>query len=282
MPLVAGRCTQCGAKLELDSSNETGYCPFCNTEFIIEKAIQYFINNISDEVDNLAKSGDTFIKLNDYDKADCTFTKISEMYPFDYRGWWGLVRVRSRDFTNIGISKDEFDEIEKLFSKATTVAPERAKNTIKGQFENYSSAVLSTLINLKNNAEKSINQLSTEFERKKATLQNQISALETAKKNVKDPTKILFWALSIVVIALTVYSLLGGIFAALGVLLLFGGMGYGIWRLGCFFLLPSYNKKIKNYDNQIISLKNKLEQENKIYTHKINLLYESIRKAGDV
>ncbi|MGY3665393.1 MAG: hypothetical protein ACXAHE_16460 [Roseburia sp. 1XD42-69] len=39
MPLVAAKCTQCGANIEVDDSKEAGICKYCGTAFITEKAI---------------------------------------------------------------------------------------------------------------------------------------------------------------------------------------------------------------------------------------------------
>lgn len=62
MSLVAARCTQCGANIEVDPTKEAGICPNCNTAFIIEKAINnynvnYNINNANITINhNLDKS----------------------------------------------------------------------------------------------------------------------------------------------------------------------------------------------------------------------------------
>jgi len=40
--LVPAICTQCGATLEVDPSQEAAVCKFCNTPFIIEKAINNY------------------------------------------------------------------------------------------------------------------------------------------------------------------------------------------------------------------------------------------------
>ena len=39
MPLVAAKCTSCGAALTVDSSKDAAICNFCGTPFIVEKAI---------------------------------------------------------------------------------------------------------------------------------------------------------------------------------------------------------------------------------------------------
>lgn len=49
MPWVAAKCTNCGANLEVDSAKDAAICPYCNTAFIIEKAINCYnvVNNIT-------------------------------------------------------------------------------------------------------------------------------------------------------------------------------------------------------------------------------------------
>ncbi|EHI59943.1 MAG: CFI-box-CTERM domain-containing protein [Hungatella hathewayi] len=49
MGLVAAKCTQCGANIEVDETKEAGICKYCGTAFITEKAITnyntYVTNN---------------------------------------------------------------------------------------------------------------------------------------------------------------------------------------------------------------------------------------------
>ena len=42
MPLVPAKCTSCGATLTLDPAQDAAVCPFCNTPFIVEKAINNY------------------------------------------------------------------------------------------------------------------------------------------------------------------------------------------------------------------------------------------------
>ncbi len=55
MALVQAKCTNCGANLEVDSSNEAAVCQFCGTPFIVEKAINNYntTNNIKADVVNV-------------------------------------------------------------------------------------------------------------------------------------------------------------------------------------------------------------------------------------
>lgn len=42
MPLVAAKCTQCGADLQVDNSQDAAVCQHCGTPFIVEKAINNY------------------------------------------------------------------------------------------------------------------------------------------------------------------------------------------------------------------------------------------------
>lgn len=99
MALVEAKCTNCGAKLEVDNTKEAAICPSCNSPFIVEKAINNITNNITNE-NNISNSNvniyqDSSITLTDgcYDgetksgkphgKGSCVYTDGSK-----YEGEW--------------------------------------------------------------------------------------------------------------------------------------------------------------------------------------------------
>ena len=49
MPFVQAKCTNCGGILAVDRSHDAAVCPFCQTPFIVEKAINNYniTNNIT-------------------------------------------------------------------------------------------------------------------------------------------------------------------------------------------------------------------------------------------
>lgn len=49
MPLIQAKCTNCGATLEVDNTKDAVVCPYCNSAFIVEKAINNYntTNNIT-------------------------------------------------------------------------------------------------------------------------------------------------------------------------------------------------------------------------------------------
>lgn len=59
MPLVSAKCTNCGANLEVDNTKDAAICPYCGTPYIVEKAINYVINNTN--VSNVITNSTVFI-----------------------------------------------------------------------------------------------------------------------------------------------------------------------------------------------------------------------------
>lgn len=103
MGLVAAKCTQCGANIEIDDSKEAGICKYCGTAFITEKAINnYKINaekvivnsdnvNISNyDIESALVAVKKLIKGELYDDAKKMIKEIIENCPYDYRGWWQM------------------------------------------------------------------------------------------------------------------------------------------------------------------------------------------------
>ena len=163
MPLVPALCTQCGSKLEVDSGKEAGICPHCHTPFVTEKVINnYNITNItnignlhadvvqineSKSIDNQVKAGETFIKLNEYESAENVFRKLTHEFPYDYRGWWGLIRVYTLDFGNISISRETLNYIDNLYENATAVmVSESDKSEAKKIYSDFRAIVENNLI----------------------------------------------------------------------------------------------------------------------------------------
>ena len=54
-------------------------------------------------LERLLHNAETYIRLRDYRTAFDVYQNITKLYPEDYRGWWGLIRANTEDFT---IKKD--------------------------------------------------------------------------------------------------------------------------------------------------------------------------------
>lgn len=111
MKIVAAKCTNCGGVLEVDAEKDAAVCKYCNTPFIVEKAIENYnitnnyttinntvnntVNNISGQEVHIHQDGESpeqllenikaLLKRNERDLANKTYQKLKEKYPADYR-----------------------------------------------------------------------------------------------------------------------------------------------------------------------------------------------------
>jgi len=113
MALIAAKCTECGANIEVDESKDAGICKYCGTAFVTEKAINnYKVNtenvvingdniNISNyDIEAALEASSKLINGELYDDAEKILKEIMEKFPYDYRGWW---RMALLEYNHIGI-----------------------------------------------------------------------------------------------------------------------------------------------------------------------------------
>ena len=127
MGLVAAKCTQCGANIEVDNTKEAGICHSCGTAFITQKAINNYNTHITQhvtkniygkeraEAEDLLANGETFIRLKDWAKATKVFMQAAEEYPNNYKAWLALVRSETQDFTDLNDAR-HVGHLEKAFA----------------------------------------------------------------------------------------------------------------------------------------------------------------------
>lgn len=155
MPFVNAKCPNCGGSLQVDNSKRAAICPFCKEAYTVEDAINNYVTNyntnvehlhadvvnINDEksVDSRLHAADTFMSLGDYSSAYKVYDEVTKNHPYNYRGWWGLIRVKSSDFQKAALSSAEFAEIKKLYQNALSVCENPAE--ITKQFAAYQNKV---------------------------------------------------------------------------------------------------------------------------------------------
>lgn len=188
MPLVAAKCTQCGANLEIDNASEAALCPHCHTPFITEKAISnystynqnnYKIENaqvhINDEksIENRLRNAEVFFeKHHDEEKAKKIFEGVTDDAPDDYRGWWGLVRVYTSKHSYIECGEELYLKAASYAKKAFNVAQAEILGEIKESWAAYTTKY-NTYVTLKSGEREKIAKCKAEAEAKYYMLQKQ-------------------------------------------------------------------------------------------------------------
>ena len=282
MPLVPAICTQCGARLEVDPNCEAAICKYCNTPFITEKAINNYnttyvtnighlhadVVHINDDSsrDSRVKSGETFLKFNDYTSAEEVFSKLTKECPYDYRGWWGLVRVYSRKFTDFSIGRPELSKMKSMYDKACTVATPQEKSAMDAEYKPYSDQLDRRLSERLNDTRQRMQQESYEFEAQKRNLESRINALSEQQKSLKQPSKILTIVLVILIliVAIDLFSGYAGapaqaiLFQFVPIVIVLALFALGIKYTVGKVLDTSYHKKVDQLGAEISSLRNAL------------------------
>lgn len=282
MPLVPAICTQCGARLEVDPNCEAAICKYCNTPFITEKAINNYnttyvtnighlhadVVHINDDSsrDSRVKSGETFLKFNDYTSAEEVFSKLTKECPYDYRGWWGLVRVYSRKFTDFSIGRPELSKMKSMYDKACTVATPQEKSDMDAEYKPYSAQLERRLSERLNDTRQRMQQESYEFEAQKRNLESRINALSEQQKSLKQPSKILTIVLGILIliVAIDLFSGYAGapaqaiLFQFIPIVIVLALFALGIKYTVGKVLDTSYYKKVDQLGAEISSLRNAL------------------------
>lgn len=137
MPIVKAQCTSCGGTLDVDNSKDAAICPFCNTPYIVEKAIQQFNINNTNYIQNavfyntkeseaeLLKRGIKQLELNVWKDAGDTFRQMTKLYPENYKGWLGLCIV------NANLPEQDYDT-DSLRKNAVSQCPDNQKDELSG------------------------------------------------------------------------------------------------------------------------------------------------------
>lgn len=282
MPLVPAICTQCGARLEVDPNCEAAICKYCNTPFITEKAINNYnttyvtnighlhadVVHINDDSsrDSRVKSGETFLKFDDYTSAEEVFSKLTKECPYDYRGWWGLVRVYSRKFTDFSIGRPELSKMKSMYDKACTVATPQEKSAMDAEYKPYSAQLERRLSERLNDTRQRMQQESYEFEAQKRNLESRINALSEQQKSLKQPSKILTIVLGILILIVAIDLFFGYagapaqaiLFQFIPIVIVLALFALGIKYTVGKVLDTSYYKKVDQLGAEISSLRNAL------------------------
>lgn len=175
MAFIEGKCKSCGAPITFDDSLLNGVCEYCHTRFVKEDIVinnnynlkdAIVIINNENSIDDKLKNAETYLtKLGDYEKAKKIYKSITESNANDYRGWWGLVQVLTKQFTFIRRKKSDFDEIEKYAKNAFSVASEEQRKVLNEKWIPYSrkakeyiNKILADEKELKSIQEKKINR----------------------------------------------------------------------------------------------------------------------------
>ena len=141
------QCSVCGGTLVMSGDGERAVCESCGMSFKKE-TVKKMIMELSGPVkvegiqnsDSLADRAETFLRLGETEKAHAAFWQMTDEYPADYRGWWGLTRLMDWEkyFYDSGTGEADMPLVCK---RALDFAPEETKGEIQDYFSEKVSLV---------------------------------------------------------------------------------------------------------------------------------------------
>ena len=134
------QCSVCGGALVMSDDGEKAVCESCGMSFKKE-TVKKMIMELSGPVkvegiqnsDSLADRAETFLRMGETEKAHAAFRQMTDEYPADYRGWWGLTRLMDwgKYFYDSGTGEAAMPLVCK---RALDFAPEETKGEIQDYF----------------------------------------------------------------------------------------------------------------------------------------------------
>lgn len=158
MAIVAALCTQCGANLQVDSNKEAAVCPFCNTAYIVEKAITNYnttvTNNFSGatinieghNLDNLLKMANLSWESKDYKTALESCDKALMIDAENYRAW--EIKAKCIGWVDSTLNTPKCREALTMAQKAISFAPINEKARISDELQTEVCLQILGLINI--------------------------------------------------------------------------------------------------------------------------------------
>lgn len=188
MPLVPAKCTNCGASLQIDNTQQAAICPYCHSAYVVQQAINNYNYNVivKDEssIDAKVENATTFLKVfKEYEKARQIFVSITDVKSSDYRGWWGLVQVDTREFTVVNCTRTQFQCIEQNAARAFSVASPEVRQFLQTQWNEY-------LFHVKNHVQQKAQEQNLSWQNgqealsRRQNMKNQLMAMEQARNTM--------------------------------------------------------------------------------------------------
>lgn len=108
MKIINLKCSNCGAKLKVESNKHEYTCEYCNTVNILDDEIIKVEHSLNDtKKEEKFKIADTYLEdFENYEEAYEAYEKLSKEYPYEAKVWIQLIRSKTRKYQLI----DEIDE----------------------------------------------------------------------------------------------------------------------------------------------------------------------------
>ena len=308
MPIVQAKCENCGGVLAVDNNQKAAICPFCNTPYVVQDAINNYniTNNVNvgagavvnvygkdDELqkEQMLKNAETFYRLSRYTEAEQIYNEFTKNYPNDYRGWWGKANLLTHQFTINKCGNDLYTEIRSCVDSALKVADENVKKDIEVHWNNWRQVIHQGMSSIKAEIQKYREELKKEDEicasleikiKNKSEESNQWNKKEWDKNKHLVGTGILIPSLIVGILFLIAYWGTGNnnkTYLIIGVIVLITGISIRLFRHIDHYNAESNKKELDLDIHALRNAQNDHDQRRFELSNKISTLEEKLKQG---
>jgi len=134
---IPAKCPNCGGAVKLLKESEHAFCPYCNTDIVIEDIVK--AGKTPSEMENLLKLAEDFFEMGNFEGAFDYYNRVLELDVGQWRAWLGRGRAMW------WMPRDEYffiDEMFDNFDKALEYAPENMKEELEEREYSYTLEIL--------------------------------------------------------------------------------------------------------------------------------------------
>jgi len=145
MSLIAAKCPNCGADIQLDDTRETGFCMYCGTTVIVKEAIQTVKIDNTKNIENYKRIADTSFDAGNYADAYNYYSKILEE---NFDNWYAIYRRGLCSAWQSNLANPRINELLSVITNALqilTKSEANFKSLLKEPIEGVSEELLNEL-----------------------------------------------------------------------------------------------------------------------------------------
>lgn len=135
------------------------------------------VTTVSNSLERLVHNSNTYLRLKNFSLAEGVYNTIIKDYPEDYRGWWGLIICKTKNFTNVFPGEAD---VETWFKYVKQLAKPEEYTDLEKQYIEYLKKMADSDAQIDLNK---VSEIANKYDYKIKDLERQISEIETHKVN---------------------------------------------------------------------------------------------------
>ncbi len=140
--ITSAVCPQCGAPLTLADDKGNMKCEYCGTVSLDNRhSFVHATRDFEAELNHYLENAEALMSDGEYNIAFNQFGEIAIKFSKDYRGWWGMVRAITQEFTVTDISEESGKVLGRYYKNAKSKAPDDKEAEIEAAYNEYKAAV---------------------------------------------------------------------------------------------------------------------------------------------